>query len=67
MWIGRNDCVRFFGADPSAMIAAGLTAHPFNQRFWLHQVFSYAKHFKTTKGQTPAKALSTFKARKYNG
>jgi hypothetical protein len=66
MWIGVHDCVRFFGADGKAMQAAGLRSHFRGQRFWLHQVFAYAKHFGTTKRETPTKALNRFKARKYN-
>ncbi|KAK0247889.1 hypothetical protein LTR12_011675 [Friedmanniomyces endolithicus] len=67
MWIGCNDCVRYFGADAKAMVAAGLRPHHKNQRFWLHQVFAYAKHFGTTKGETPTKALNKFESRNYNG
>ncbi|KAK0355418.1 hypothetical protein LTR02_008806 [Friedmanniomyces endolithicus] len=67
MWIGCNDCVRYFGADAKAMVAAGLRPHHKNQRFWLHQVFAYAKHFGTTKGETPTKALNKFKSKNYNG
>ncbi|KAK0307887.1 hypothetical protein LTR01_005219 [Friedmanniomyces endolithicus] len=44
MWIGCNDCVRYFGADAKAMVAAGLRPRHKNQRFWLHQVFAYAKY-----------------------
>ncbi|KAK4543956.1 hypothetical protein LTR36_004730 [Oleoguttula mirabilis] len=66
MWIGCNDAVRYFGADPKAMNAAGLRAHHKNQRFWLHQVFSYAQYYGTTKGETPTKALNKFKAKNYN-
>ncbi|KAK1071621.1 hypothetical protein LTR74_003251 [Friedmanniomyces endolithicus] len=66
MWIGCNDCVRYFGADAKAMVAAGLRPHHKNQRFWLHQVFAYAKHFGTTKGETPTKALNKFKSKNYN-
>ncbi|TKA49345.1 hypothetical protein B0A54_00011 [Friedmanniomyces endolithicus] len=36
MWIGCNDCVRYFGADAKAMVAAGLRPRHKNQRFWLH-------------------------------
>ncbi|KAK1086498.1 hypothetical protein LTR48_003509 [Friedmanniomyces endolithicus] len=67
MWIGCNDCMRYFGADAKAMVAAGLRPHHKNQRFWLHQVFAYAKHFGTTKGETPTKALNKFKSKNYNG
>ncbi|CAJ2501131.1 Uu.00g039840.m01.CDS01 [Anthostomella pinea] len=65
MWIGCNDCVRYFGADPKAMAAAGL--HPFQrgQRFWVHQVFAYAKYFGTTKNETPTQALNKFKAKNH--
>lgn len=66
MWIGCNDALRYFGADARAMIEAVL--QPFNrrQRFWLHQVFAYAKHFGTTKNETPTKALNKFKAKSYH-
>ncbi|KAK4945039.1 hypothetical protein LTR10_015716 [Elasticomyces elasticus] len=67
MWIGCQDCVRYFGADAKAMVAAGLRPHYKNQRFWLHQVFAYAKHFGTTKHETPTKALNKFKAENYHG
>ncbi|KAK5722748.1 hypothetical protein LTR15_005981 [Elasticomyces elasticus] len=67
MWIGCQDCVRYFGADAKAMVAAGLRPHYKNQRFWLHQVFAYAKHFGTTKHETPTKALNKFKAKNYHG
>ncbi|KAK3618457.1 hypothetical protein LTR56_024634 [Elasticomyces elasticus] len=33
MWIGCQDCVRYFGADAKAMVAAGLRPHYKNQRF----------------------------------
>ncbi|KAK5682831.1 hypothetical protein LTR17_027361 [Elasticomyces elasticus] len=67
MWIGCQDCVRYFGPDAKAMVAAGLRPHYKNQRFWLHQVFAYAKHFGTTKHETPTKALNKFKAKNYHG
>jgi hypothetical protein len=66
MWIGCRDCLRYFGADPEAMEAAGLRPVHRKQRFWLHQVFAYAKHFGTTKGETPTKALNKFNAKNYN-
>jgi hypothetical protein len=66
MWIGSHDCIRFFGPDPKAMVAAGLCAFHKGQRFWLHQVFAYAKHFGVTNGETATKALNKFKARRYN-
>jgi len=67
MWIGCNDCVRYFGADAKAIVAAGLRPRHKNQRFWLHQVFAYAKYFGTIKGETPTKALNKFKSKTYNG
>lgn len=66
MWIGCHDCVRYFGADPKAMTTAGLRPFHKGQRFWLHQVFAYANHFGTTKGEIPTKALNKFKAKNYN-
>jgi len=66
MLIGCNDTLRYFGADPKAMHAAGLRPHHRNQQFWLHQVFSYAQYYGTTKGEMPTKALNKFKAKKYN-
>ncbi|KAH9904765.1 hypothetical protein F4778DRAFT_44751 [Xylariomycetidae sp. FL2044] len=67
MWIGRHDAVRYFGADPDAMERAGLRPHHKGQRFWLHQVMSYARYYGTTRGELPSKALSKFKANKHNG
>lgn len=67
MWIGCHDVVRYFGADPKAMVQAGLRPHHRNQRFWLHQVFSYAQYYGTTKGETPTKAMNKVKAKNYRG
>ena len=67
MWIGCHDVVRYFGADPKALVKAGLRPHHKSQRFWLHQVFSYAQYYGTTRGETPTKALNKFKAKNYNG
>ncbi|CAG8978783.1 hypothetical protein HYALB_00011048 [Hymenoscyphus albidus] len=56
----------YFGADATAMKAAGLEVFHKGQRFWVHQVFAYARHFGTTGTDTPTNALNKSKAKKYN-
>ncbi|CAG8950017.1 hypothetical protein HYFRA_00004351 [Hymenoscyphus fraxineus] len=66
MWIGCHDALKYFGADATAMKAAGLEVFHKGQRFWVHQVFAYARHFGTTGTDTATNALNKFKAKKYN-
>jgi len=65
MWIAASDTLRFFGAEPEALLAAGLH-HCRKNAFWVHQVFSFAKHHGTTHPDTATKALNKFKAKNYS-
>lgn len=70
MWITAGDAKAYFGAETQAVLAAGVHAISGGRskkgtRFWLHQVFYFAKHFKTTGSDTPTQALNKFKARNY--
>ncbi|KAF2499036.1 hypothetical protein BU16DRAFT_535453 [Lophium mytilinum] len=70
MWITAGDAKAYFGVETQAVLAAGVHAISGGRskkgtRFWLHQVFYFAKHFKTTGSDTPTQALNKFKARNY--